>query len=142
MGIQGLSTFLRTKAPAAIKPYAQSESARAAVDMTLYLVRFFYGDPSIEAPEALARAYCDFDRSLRRRGIEPVHVMDGPPSPLKRFAHAKRSEQREATRDQLNALRGQMAEIEARAEAAAAAALAAPEIKIKRPRTDDAFSQA
>lgn len=64
---------------------------KVAVDMNIYLCRIFYAQASIVNPEMLAMAYLMFHDDLVAKGLDPVHVYDGPPSRIKRFAHEKRA---------------------------------------------------
>jgi hypothetical protein len=106
MGIQGLVPFLRKRAPGAIEYWSKPDAwETCAVDATLYLCRLFYGNDRIETAEQLAAAYCEFDQALKELNLEPVHVFDGPASPLKRHAHMKRARDAEANRESLDALR-------------------------------------
>ncbi|KAI8920252.1 PIN domain-like protein [Powellomyces hirtus] len=99
MGINGLVPFLKKVAPAALSPAADlSAYSTLAVDAPLWLSQFLYGDGLEDRKKRILVGTATLVRSLRKTGVEPIFVFDGPiPLKQKAITHVKRSKARQRT---------------------------------------------
>lgn len=94
MGIKGLSQFLKakTKAYAGVPFVKPQETQKIAVDVSLFLHKFFYS----VGPEGLGYAFGTLRNNIRNHNCEPLWVFDGQKLNLKDNERAKRAKAREA----------------------------------------------
>ncbi len=137
MGIQGLSAFLKKECPHVIRVFdhnASGEPLRVAIDATLYMCRLFFANERLTTPGDIAEAYLQFARMLDERGLEAVHVCDGPASPLKAFAHSRRADARDDGKEALERARCDLVEKACKVDTCAFAYLVSSQ-HIYQPRT-------
>lgn len=93
MGIKGLSQFLKAKSKAyAGVPFIRpQESQKLAIDVSLFLHKFFYS----VGPEGLGYAFGTLRNNILKHNCEPLWVFDGQKLSLKDNERAKRAKARE-----------------------------------------------
>jgi len=93
MGIKNLGKFLTTKYAECIEPFFLKPEHKLAIDLTLFIHRFYYTD-SLKSAKSIADRIVAFDKRLVC--VEKVYVVDGGDKLVaKKHAH----ERRQAARD-------------------------------------------
>lgn len=96
MGIKGLGTFLSTKYKSLVsKPFIIKPTDVLAIDLTLFIHRFYYTDTSNPTIESIVDRICNFLKNIKC--LKKILVVDGGTfEDAKKHAHSRRTSAKES----------------------------------------------
>lgn len=101
MGIKNFGKFLSTKYPSCIEPFWLKPEHKLAIDLTLFIHRFYHTDTT-QTIDSIVERILQFDRRLFCE--KKVYVVDGIHSHAKKHAHDRRKAAMESSMDKSNDL--------------------------------------
>lgn len=103
MGIKGLGTFLSTKYKHVLKPFFLRPEHRLAIDLTLFIHRFYYTDTTNPTIESISDRVLGFCNGLRC--VKKILVVDGGAfEDAKKHAHERRASAKESVQKKAEGL--------------------------------------
>ncbi len=96
MGIKGLGTFLSTKYKSVVsKPFIIKHTDVLAIDLTLFIHRFYYTDTNVPTVDSIVERILNFLKNLKC--LKKILVVDGGAfEDAKKHAHSRRTSAKES----------------------------------------------